>query len=452
MPISVRGSSDVVSEWHSRAVIDLALRLGEAMLVTGASVADTTAAVLRVCRAYGLRSVHADITYTSITLSMHRGVYRDPITVMRIISRFGTDYSRLEALHTLVREIAQNPGEPGDVEDNLDELDRILEMPSMYRRGVITAAIAGLGGAVAALLGGSVFLIILTTLTAAVIDRLQHWIAHRGVSAFFGQVAGAMVPAVVAVVLFFAKQHFPDVGWLRDARPSFVAAAGVVVLLAGMSVVTAAQDTLDGFYVTASARTYEVMLMTSGVVAGVLAVLTVAKRAGVDLNVVGGTSLAHAEVVRVVAAAVIGGTFAISAYCGPVAVLVGAAAGGVSWALYDLAVSFHATTPVASGIAAFCIGVLAPRTAKVLHVPSISITAAGIVPLLPGSAVFRGILLFLADHTGTRMVPTLLEALLIGLALAVGVSLGTLLGRQLMTNTSSIMGTVLRRTVQETGD
>ena len=139
------------------------------MLVTGASVADTTASLLRVGRAYGLQGAHVDITYTSVTISMHRGVHRDPITVMRIITHFGTDYSRLEALHALVRDIASDPDDPGEIDDNLYTLERILEQPHVYRRGVITIAWALMGAGVAMLLGGTWLTCVLAAVTSAVI-------------------------------------------------------------------------------------------------------------------------------------------------------------------------------------------------------------------------------------------------------------------------------------------
>lgn len=449
LPISVRATGDRVSEWHTRAVIDLVLRLGEAMLVTGASVADTTAAVLRVCRAYGLTSVHADITYTSITLSFHRGVHRDPITVMRIISRFGTDYSRLESLQALARDICADPDDPGDIEDNLHELERILELPNAYRRGIVTAAWAGMGAGVAALLGAGVSIMIVAALTTAVIDRTQHAIARLGISAFFGQVLGAMIATTVTVALRWARSDFPDVGWLQAMHPSIVVASCIVALLSGMSVVTAAQDTLDGFYVTASARTYEVVLLTGGIVAGVLTVLVVAQNLNIHISVVPSTAYqADSLMVQLGAAAIIAGSYAISAYCGPIAVLVSIATGAGSWLVYSMASSgFGFSGFVSAGLAAFVVGAIAPTTARNLHIPSISITTAGVMPLLPGQAVYKAIIFFVQDKSGETSMPMVSQAVLTGLALSAGVSLGTLLGRQVLAGQNSVTAKVLGRTV-----
>lgn len=451
MPISVRGYGDQVSEWHTRAVIDFCLRLGEAMLVTGASVADTTASLLRVCRAYSLTGVHVDITYTSVTISMHRGVHRDPITVMRIVSHMGTDYSRLEALHTLVREVAENKGDPGDIEDNLGELEYILEQPHSYRRGIVTAAWAGMGAGVAMLLGGGVMMVFVAAFATALVDLVQVRLARRGLSAFFGQVVGATIAAGLAVVLIIVRDHTGGIWWLAQVRPSIVVASSIVALLAGMSVVTAAQDTLDGFYLTAGARTYEVILLTGGIVAGVLLVLSLARRAGVNLYVIPTNGLVDSRTIQIVAAALIAGAFAISAHCAPRAVLVSTAVGGASWAVFaTLSALTQASQAVASGVAAFAIGCVAPTLTRRLHVPSIAVTAAGIVPLLPGLAVYKGVIYFVTQNAETTWVDSFLVAILVGLALSVGVSLGTLLGRQISAGADSLTSKVLRRTVQQT--
>lgn len=77
------------------------MRVGETLLSTGASASDVVATVLRLTDAYGLRSVHVDVTFTSISVSYHRGPDADPMTVMRGIKVRSTDLTRLERLQTL---------------------------------------------------------------------------------------------------------------------------------------------------------------------------------------------------------------------------------------------------------------------------------------------------------------------------------------------------------------
>ena len=82
-PLSLWRGADGVDHVTARAVIDLAMRVGETLLSTGASASGVVATVLRLTDAYGLRSVHVDVSFTSISVSYHRGPDADPMTVMR---------------------------------------------------------------------------------------------------------------------------------------------------------------------------------------------------------------------------------------------------------------------------------------------------------------------------------------------------------------------------------
>ena len=56
----------------STRILDLAIRIGETMLVVGAPASEVTLTIVRVCGAYGLDPVHVDVTYNSITIAHSR--------------------------------------------------------------------------------------------------------------------------------------------------------------------------------------------------------------------------------------------------------------------------------------------------------------------------------------------------------------------------------------------
>ena len=271
----LRQGADGVDQRTARAVIDLAMRVGETLLSTGASASDVVATVLRLTDAYGLGSVHVDVTFTSISVSYHRGPDADPMTVMRAIKVRSTDLSRLERLQTLVADIADKRVE---VDEAGIRFRALIRAPHPYRRAVVTGALAAVAAAVAALLGGTWLMMALSFVTTAVVDRVQRWLARRGAAAFFTQVAGGAIPTVVAVGMVEAISA--GVRGLQGISPSVVVASGIVVLLAGLCVVGAAQDAIDGYYVTAGARGFEVLVLTLGIVVGIGAILAVAQRSG----------------------------------------------------------------------------------------------------------------------------------------------------------------------------
>ena len=422
-------TSDGVDQRTARAVIDLAMRVGETLLSTGASASDVVATALRLTDAYGLRSVHIDVTFTSISVSYHRGPDADPMTVMRGVKARSTDLTRLERLQTLVRDIAE---EPVEIDVARDRFDALIQAPHPYRRWVVTASLAGLAAAAAALFGGSWLIMLLSFVSTAVADRVQHWLARRGIAAFFTQAAGGAIPTGVAVALFAAASA--GVPGLQGISPSLVVASGIVVLLAGLSVVGAAQDAIDGYYVTAGARVFEVLVLTLGIVVGIATVLAIARRSGASMQLTADTPLSANTVVQVLAAMVVSGMFAVSAYAGMRTVLYSTLTGGLGWLVYLGATGVGIGPVAASSVAALAAGFLSQVVASRLRVPALALSMAAIVPLMPGLMVYRGLFEIVQRLPGEGLstgLTTLLGAAGVGMGLAAGVSMGTFLARPL---------------------
>ncbi|WP_226345119.1 threonine/serine ThrE exporter family protein [Agilicoccus flavus] len=426
--LDLRSVQDDVEERRSRAVMDLATRVAELTLATGASAADVTATVLRLTDAYGLRSVHVDVTFTAIAISHHRGA-EDPVTMVRTVRVRSVDYERLARLQAFVADLEANPV---DIVDARSRFDAIAARPHVYRRSVVTAGSAFLGAAVALLFDGSFTEILIAFLNAVLVDRVQLLLARARLAAFFSQMIGGAIPTVVAVLLIIARSH--QVPGLEEVTPSAVVAAGIVSLLAGMSVVGSAQDAIDGYYVTAGARTYEVVVLTLGITVGVVIVLGIAQRLGAPTYLAPYSALTGSLPRQLVASAIIAAGFAVTSYAGPVTAIVSVVCGTLGWGAFALAEAFDLGVVAASGAAALFIGVISQLLAGTVHVPALALSTAGIVPLLPGGAVYRGLYqlttLSWAQGTGPGVV-TLGSAAAIGLALAAGVSLGTYLGRPL---------------------
>ena len=441
--LALSQGADDVDQRTARAVIDLAMRVGETLLSTGASASDVVATVLRLIDAYGLRSVHVDVTFTSISVSYHRGPDADPMTVMRGIKVRSTDLTRLERLQALVRNIAR---EPVEVEVARARFDALITAPHPYRRWVVTASLAGLAAAAAALFGGSWLILALSFVTTAVVDRVQHWLARRGIAAFFTQAVGGAIPTVVAVGLIAAISA--GVPGLQGISPSLVVASSIVVLLAGLSVVGAAQDAIDGYYVTAGARAFEVLVLTLGIVVGIGAILAIAQRSGVPMQLTAHAQLSGNTVVQVLAAMVVSGTFAVSAYAGPRAVVYSTVTGALGWLAYLGAIGVGMGPAAASSLAALTAGFLSQLVASRLRIPALALSMAGIVPLLPGLAVYRGLFEIVQNTSGaglTTGLTTLLGAAGVGMGLAAGVSMGTFLARPLRAELDSGQRRALRR-------
>lgn len=416
-------SPDGVDRKTAQAVIDLAMRAGVAMLATGAAAADVTATVLMLTRAYGLQSVHVDVTYTSVTVSYHRGPDADPLTVMRVVRYRVQDFTRLERLRSLIVELSQDPVDVGEARVRFDA---VIQAPHPYRRWLVTAAGASLAAAVSVLLGAGPVIALITFITAGLVSRTLGALARLGVASFFAQVVGSAIPTAVATLVVVGQAA--GLEFLSGLSPSLIVASGIVLLLAGLSVVGAAEDALEGYYVTAAARTFEVISLSLGIAVGVTVVLSIGQRLGYPVAVVGSTMLSDDLVRQVLSAAVITAAFAVGSYATGRVVAVAALAGVLGWGILAVVERLGTGPTTASAAAALVIGFTAKLVARRLQFSALAVTTAAIVPLLPGRMAYEGIALIVAQPAGLGMsagLPKLTEAFGLGLGLAAGVSLGT---------------------------
>lgn len=437
-PVARRSPRAVVEARTAREVIEVAVRSGEAMLSLGAAAADVDGAIRRTCGAYGVQC-QVDVTFTSILVAADAGPDGPGTSVLRVVETRVVDYDRLARLEQLMDRVLDRPHPAGPLdagsaaaealggrEQLLDELeavqvqlDGVLGAPHRYRPSVVTSALAVMAAAVVVLLGGGPAVVVLAALTTAVIDLSLRWLGRWGLPLFFLQVAGAAVSTTVAVLLLAVVPGLPP--GLTALPPSLVVGSGIVVLLAGMSMVGAADDAINGYPVTASGRLLEVMLLTLGLVVGIGGVLDLARRLGVDLVLADTSGASWPLPVQVLGAAVASGAWAVASFAGPRSAVLAGAAGGVAWLVQALLVQVGLPPAAGAALAALLVGAFAQRSHRRTRVPVTVVTSCGIVPLLPGLSIYQGMLdLVSGSEDGGR----LMEAALVGVALAAGATLG----------------------------
>ena len=403
-------------------VLDLALRVGEVQLAAGAGAAVAHDTMLAIATAYGLPVCDVDIAFSTITMCCHRGNEAGPVTTMRNVRYRTQDYTRLAQIDDLIRSIVDRDV-PLDLDTAFERLAAAADSRHPYPRFVAGLARSAFATAVALLFGGGFTVAAVTFVLTGLVWGSARWLGRRNVPMFFQQVVGAAIVTTTATVLASTE--------LLDDSPAFVIAAGLVVLLSGLSLVGLVQDAITGFPITSAGRIVEVALSSAGLLVGVVMSIRV-------VSAVGGTDvLAYTSVVpgvapqigvfALVAAAAAGLFFALSAYA-PLASLPWAAlAGLVSWGLYAAFASFGLGTVVAAALSAAVIGFLAIGVPRKLGLPPLVLVVAGITPLLPGLTLYRGFAELAADAVSTGTI-TILLALTFSLALAAGVSFGEQVG------------------------
>jgi uncharacterized membrane protein YjjB (DUF3815 family) len=164
---------------------------------------------------------------------------------------------------------------------------------------------------------------------------------------------------------------------------------------------------------------------------GIAGVLDLAQRAQLPLTAVDASPSPVPFAVALAASAGIAGFWALACHARPRAVGLAAAAGALAWTTFWAASGLGAGPPLASGVAAVVLGFCGEVLTERLRIPPQLVAVCGIVPLLPGLAIYHGLFAIVVDADIEGGLTALVGAAAIGLGLAAGVTLGEHLGRPL---------------------
>jgi uncharacterized membrane protein YjjP (DUF1212 family) len=393
-------------------VLDLILRIGELLLAGGEGAEDVEAAMYAVGQAYLAGRCEPQVTFTLLSVSYQPSLVESPITAARVVRRRATDYTRLAAVYRLVDGIAQ---EELTLEEAYGRLAAIRRNRHPYPGWLLSAAGGVLAGAASVLVGGGPGVFAAALVAAVLGDRLAWLLAGRGLPEFYQFVAAAMPAAAMGVTLQLTG---------AGIQASAVITGGLFALLPGRPLVAAVHDGLTGFYITASARLLEVVYLVVGIVCGVLLVLYAGVRFGAALDPEQAFRTVERPAVQLVAAMVLTLAFAVMLQSERQTLPVVTANGGVAWTVFAAMHDQAGISPVvATVVAAGLVGLFAQLLARYRFASVLPYVTAAIGPLLPGSAIYRGLLSFAQGHTTTGWTQ-ISQAAALALAIAVGVNLG----------------------------
>ncbi|WP_019814706.1 threonine/serine exporter family protein [Saccharomonospora saliphila] len=403
-------------------VLDLVTRIGEIQMASGAGASDVTATILALTRALGLPACEVDVIFTSITVSCLRGSDLPPVTALRVVRSRSLDYTRLSEVERLVQRLIRNKISP---EDAYTELHHLTAASHPYPRWVSTLAWGGMAAFITLLLGGwGTWAPVTAFVISALVDRVGRVLNKYALPFFFQQVAGGFIATLSAIVIV-------NLDFLDLKKPTLVVAAALTVLLSGLSTVSAVQDAITGYYVTAAGRMLEVVLMSAGLITGVGGALSVAAQFGATRTPV---PTAPAYTVAELHITTLAGTgaaacFALASYSKPRPLVIAAVTGAVGATAYGWLGVLGYNPIIGASVATTLVGLGGGVLARRLKVTPLVVAVSGITPLLPGFATYRG----MSELIENGNITILMSAAAIGLALAAGVVLGEFLAQPLRT-------------------
>ena len=387
------------------------------MLRNGAPSANVTHAMLAVARTLGHPGASASVTMDQLTLSEIDTEANRSLSISHSVGASGFNLAAISAVEAATKAVIR--GDLG-VEEGLDELDRIERTRLRHHALLQLVGWGVMAAGFAVLLGAGWFTVLLAGTVGLLIEAVSALLAKVEMPApFIHVVSGAM--ATGAAILAVATTP--------GQSAAVIVTAALVSKLAGGSALGAAQDILTGWYLTASARVIEAMLVTGGLVVGIIGTLALASRFG-DAMTLGGDPHVSSGLLPLIGGSVlVAGGFAAASQAPwsriPVICVLAAGSNVIAQGVRSLGFSEITSVVVAASV----LGAVAVLGTRWIKLPPSGVLGVALAPLLPGMQIYLG---FVALTDGAQAVPHFALAALLAMALGSGIVLGEYVSSQVL--------------------
>ncbi|WP_248115344.1 MULTISPECIES: threonine/serine exporter family protein [unclassified Micrococcus] len=406
-------------EHHSveaRTTLDFALKLGETMFSFGATSLDVETSIIVVTQAYGIQETEVDLTNQAISLNYAPDSSRGevPYTLQRVVRSSSTHFDGLVAVHRLVEQISEGKVERSEAQRRLVEIrHRPKPFPPFFE--VLFAGV--FAGCFVPFIGGSWE----GALLGMVSTWLVFWLKVQADRARFPEIFSAMFAAFLATVI--ALVAFA----LRvPVNPAVVTAGGIMMLLPTVRFVTATQDAINGFPVTAAGRFISALLVYAGIMGGIMLAVGVAEMVGLPpLDLAETSQESHPFLLLLALVAVASMSDAVVEQNRSRAILASGAVSAVGYLVFTAVTAAGTSGRLAPAIAAAAIGFTARIVAERIGAPALVVALPSVLFLLPGLTIFRSLYGFTVESKSEMLgIVGIVDAIVIVAAIAAGVALG----------------------------
>lgn len=410
-----------------RRTLDFALELAETMFRYGAGALEVETSMIAVTTALGLRHVDVDITNQSVTIN-HAPQEGTPSTLLRVVRSWTSNYAGLVLVHQLVTEIAA-----GGV--GLNEATRRLQAISRrakpFPKWAVTFAFGVFAAAFVGVLGGGLLASLIAFGSNLLVSLVARVFGTWRVPDFFTTLASSFLVTMVALLMFAAQ---------LPISPTIVVVGGILLLLPTSRLVSATQDAINGFPVTAAGRYLSAFLTFAALVAGISVATAVGELLGISrIDVTETFPPAYPYVVEVLLIGLAVAAIAVTEQSSRRLVLPTAAVGVVGYLALTGVGLLGVGDRLAPAVSAVVMGFLARIVALRMGAPQLVVAVPAALILLPGLTIFRSMYVATLDAAQiTAGAGGMLTAMAIILGAAAGVVLGDNLARPFTRSATSL--------------
>ena len=399
------------------AAVNFVAEAGAQMLASSTSVSEVVVRLRQLLAALGLGECSVDATLSSITLSYWTPELPWPITTMRDVNVGQPRLERLAGTGALIDSLER--GEI-DLDEAYSRLRALEARPGLRRRYANLAVMLSVAGWVVFLDGWDAITIVvalLATIAALPIGSVVVRLRLPIVASTF----------LVALVIAAIPNLLGAAGVPVRVGPAVVGA--LFIYLPGRALVSSVIDSLANAPMSAMSRGLEAIVTAGALALGMLAGSTIGEGFGLAYKP---NADAQPLLMSVLAAgvAVLGLAAAWGMPRGQL--LPASATAALGW--FIVAVSAgggNGPDWAAYGVAALVVGLVGVGLSVVQGAAASVYTGVAILPLVPGYALYQGMLAISQGRTEAA-VRQLSEAALISISIAIGVAVGLALGQILV--------------------
>ncbi|NYE96326.1 uncharacterized membrane protein YjjP (DUF1212 family) [Psychromicrobium silvestre] len=405
----------------ARKTIDFTLLLAETMFRFGAGALEVETTMIAVTAALGLRNIEVDITNQSVSIN-YAPKNATPITLLRVVRSWTNNYAGLARVHQLVTEIVSAKV---DREEAQHRLRVILRDPKPYPRWMVTVASGIFAACVVAVIGGGLIGALIALGSTLLVGVLSRTLARWRVPDFFVTSMSSFL--VTAIALTFVRFEVP-------IQPGAVVTGGILLLLPSGRLVSAVQDAINGFPVTAAGRFLSVFLTFGAIVSGIAVASAFGVLLGAEAKLVTEAVTATPPPLYIVLILILFATvlIGIAEQTLPRLLLPTALVGLAGYLVFYGVSHLGVGNRLAPAVAAAAVGIVARLLALRLGAPQLVVAVPSILFLLAGLSIFRAMFaLTISDDSALDGVIDLFNALVVIMGVAAGVVLGDNLARPL---------------------
>ncbi len=410
----------------ARKALDFALNLAETMFRYGAGALEVETSIIAVTAAFGLDHIEVDITNQSVVIN-YSAKDQTPTTVLRVVRSWTNNYAGLTAIHRLVSDIADGGVSRTEAAQRLDE---ITHRPKPFPRWMVTAAFGIFSAAIVGFVGGTPLGSLIGFVSCILVDLVSRKLGEWRVPEFFSVAMSSALVTLIAMLFW----------WLQvPISPALEVVGGILLLLPTGRLVSATQDAINGFPVTAAGRFLSAILVFAALVAGIAVALVAGAALGIpELEVLESSGSQYPWPVVALLTFVAVAMICVAEQTDVRLVLPTSLVAVAGYLLMISAMAAGAGYRLAPALAAILIGALSRVVALRLGAPQLVVAVPAVLFLYPGLTIFRSMYVLTTDSgVASDGVFGLFNALTIVLAVAAGVVLGDNLARPFTRKLSS---------------